>query len=99
MADQRIQSTSTKETLSSSPADMPNRGGSKPNLQSTSSTVSLSRTENPVAAFGASPGQGEVQCESTNVKLSRTANSPYDNKKLSATTPQIDLKGGGRGKR
>ena len=93
-----IQSTSTKQSLSSGPADMPDRGGSKPDLQSSSTTVKLSRTENPVAQFGANSGQGEVQCEATKASLSRTATSPYDNKKTSATTPRIDLKGG-RGKR
>lgn len=88
----KIQSTSSKQNLSSGPKDMPNRGGSKPNLQSTSTTVNLSRTENPVAQFGANPGMGAVQSTSTKVDLSRKANSPYDSKGISKTTPQTDMK-------
>jgi hypothetical protein len=72
---------------------MPDRGGPKPNAQITSSTVKLSRTENPVAAFGARPGMGTVQCESSKVKLSRTANSPYESSGMSATKPQLGFKG------
>ncbi len=87
-----VQSTSSKQKLASGPADMPNRGGEKPNLQSSSSMVSMSRTENPVAAFGAHPGMGQIECTSSKAGLSRTATSPYDNKKLSATTPQTGLR-------
>lgn len=89
-----IQSTSTKQSLSSEPKDMPDRGSGAPNVQSSSTRVNLSRTENPVAAFGAKPGMGEVQCNSTMASLSRTATHPYDNKGTSATTPREDLKGG-----
>jgi hypothetical protein len=88
-----VQTTSTDKPLRKGPADMPDRGGKAPNAQISSSTVNLSRKENFVAAFGAKPGMGEVQCESTKVKLSRTANSPYQREGMSATKPQIGFKG------
>ena len=88
-----VESTSTDKPLRNGPRDMPDRGGPKPNAQISSSQISLSRKENPVAAFGAHPGMGTVQCESTKVKLSRTANSPYERKGMSATKPQVSFKG------
>lgn len=88
-------STSTKQSLSSGPADMPSGGGGKPNVQSTSSMIPLSRTPNPVAAFGAKPGMGEVQTSSTKCDLSRNATSPESGKKISKTTPQTSFGGGG----
>jgi hypothetical protein len=88
-----VKTTSTSKPLKKGPADMPDRGGEKPNAQITSSQVTLSRKENPVAAFGARPGMGTVQCESSKVKLSRTANSPYQHEGMSATMPQSSFKG------
>ena len=88
-----VQTTSTDKPLKNGPADMPDRGGPKPNAQITSSQVKLSRKENFVAAFGARPGMGTVQCESTKVPLSRNSNSPYENKGMSATKPQLGFKG------
>jgi hypothetical protein len=85
------QTTSTKEKLSNTPKDMPDRGGPKPEYQTTSSQVPLSRTENPVAAFGAHPNQGSVQSTSTQASLSRSASAPYEN--LNATKPQVPYKG------
>jgi type V secretory pathway adhesin AidA len=88
-----VQTESSREKLGRKPADMPDRGGPKPNAQITASTVPLNRAENPVAAFGAKPGMGAVQCESSECDLSRTANSPYDKEQLSATKPQVSFKG------
>ena len=88
-----VQTTSTDKPLGKGPADMPDRGGPKPNAQITSSQVTLSRKENPVAAFGARPGMGTVQCESTRSPLSRTSNSPYEKEGMSATKPQLSFKG------
>ncbi len=85
------QSTSTKQPLKQGPADMPDRGGPKVNVQTTSSQVKMSRTANPVAAFGAKPGMGEVQCNSSKAGLSRTATSPYG--PLGATSPQVSFGG------
>lgn len=90
----KAQTTSSQEKLGRAPADMPDRGGPKPNAQITSSQVKLGRTENPVAQFGAKPGMGTVQCESTKADLSRTANSPYDKDRFSATKEQVSFKGG-----
>ena len=88
-----VKTTSTDKPLKKGPADMPDRGGPKPNAQISSSQVSLSRTDHPVAAFGARPGMGTVQCESSKVKLSRTSNSPYQSSGMSATQPQVSFKG------
>ncbi len=88
-----VQTTSTDKPLRKGPADMPDRGGPKPNAQITSSRVTLGRTENPVAAFGAKPGMGTVQCDSTKVKLNRTANSPYQKSGMSGTKEQHSFKG------
>ena len=88
-----VQTTSTDKPLKKGPADMPDRGGPKPNAQITSSQVNLSRKENPVAAFGARPGMGTVQCESSKVKLNRNSNSPYQSHGMSATKPQLGFKG------
>jgi len=93
-----VQTTSTDKPLRNGPADMPDRGGPKPNAQITSSRVDLSRKENPVAAFGSRPGMGTVQCESTRTNLQRTANSPYQSSGMSATKPQESFKGKGRKK-
>lgn len=86
------QTTSTEQSLSSGPADMPDRGGSKPNAQTTSSQVTMGRQENPVAQLGARPGMGDVQSTSTKASLDRKSSNPYD--KLSATKPQVSLPGG-----
>lgn len=71
------QSTSTEQKLSNGPADMPDRGGPKPTTQSTSSSVPLSRAENPVANLENRPGMGERQTTSSAVKLTRDVKSPY----------------------
>jgi hypothetical protein len=89
-----VQTTSTDKPLKSGPKDMPDRGGrDKPNLQTTSSQVTMSRKENFVAAFGNRPGMGTEQCTSTKVTLHRNANSPYQNKGINATRPQLGFKG------
>jgi hypothetical protein len=88
-----VRTTSTDKTLKKGPADMPDRGGKAPDAQVVSSRVTLSRKENPVAAFGNRPGMGEVQCESSKVKLSRTANCPYQSQGMNATRPQVSFKG------
>ena len=88
-----VQTTSTDKPLKKGPADMPDRGGPKPNAQISSSQVTLSRKENFVAAFGARPGMGTVQCESSKVKLDRNSNSPYQSEGMSATKPQLGFKG------
>ena len=46
-----------------------------------------------LAAFGARPGMGTVQCESSKVKLDRNSNSPYQSEGMSATKPQLGFKG------
>lgn len=81
------QTTSTQESLSNGPADMPDRGMKKGMVQTSSSTVPLSRTENHVAAMGAHPSMGMVQTSSTKTPLARGSVSPYE--KLSRTTPQV----------
>ena len=92
-----VQTTSTDKPLHKrAPADMPDRGGPKPNAQITSSQVNLSRKENPVAAFGARPGMGTVQCESTRAPLSRNSNSPYEKEGMSATKPQLGFRNKGK---
>jgi hypothetical protein len=83
-----VQTTSTDKPLKKGPADMPDRGGPKPDAQITSTQISMGRKDNFVAANGAHPGMGEVQCESTKVKLSRTPNSPYQSSGINATKPQ-----------
>ena len=88
-----VQTTSTDKPLKKGPADMPDRGGPKPNFQTSSSQVNLSRTDNFVAAFGARPGMGTVQCESTKVNLQRNSNSPYEKHGMSETRPQLGFKG------
>ena len=93
-----VQSTSTDKSLRKGPADMPDRGGPKPDAQITSSRVDLNRTEHPVAAFGNRPGMGTVQCESTRANLQRTSNSPYQSSGMSATKPQLGFKSKGRKK-
>ena len=93
-----VHTTSTDKPLKKGPADMPDRGGPKPNVQPpfSSSHVSLNRTDHFVAAFGNKPGMGEVQCESTKVKLARNSNSPYQSSGMSATKPQLGFKGKGK---
>lgn len=93
-----VQTTSSDKSLRNGPADMPDRGGPKPDAQTTSSRVDLNRTENPVAAFGSRPGMGTVQCESSRANLSRTANSPYQSSGMSATKPQLGFKNKGKKK-
>jgi hypothetical protein len=83
------QVTSTKQGLGRGPEDMPKWGGRQGQVQVTSSQSKLSRTPNPVAAFGAHPKQGMEQVTSTKSSLSRKANSPYDH--ISKTTPQESL--------
>lgn len=78
--------TSSVQDLGSGPADMPDRGGPKPNCQSTSSMVPLSRDAHPVAQFGAHPNQGTVQTNSSQVPLGQNATSPYE--PISRTKPQ-----------
>lgn len=92
------QTTSTEQTLSKGPKDMPDRGGPKPTTQSTSSMCDMSRTAHPVAAFGAKPGMGTKQTSSTEASLSRTANSPYQDRGMNGTKEQESFPGG-RGKR
>ena len=92
-----VQTTSTDKPLKKGPADMPDRGGPKPNAQVTSSQVTLDRKEHPVAAFGARPGMGTVQCESSKVKLARNTNSPYQSEGMSPTKPQLGFKGKKKG--
>ncbi len=91
-----VQTTSTDKPLKKGPADMPDRGGPKPNAQISSSQVTLGRKEHPVAAFGNRPGMGEVQCESSKVKLARNSNSPYQSSGMNATKPQLGFKGKGK---
>lgn len=86
------QTTSTQEKISPGPpADMPDRGGSKPSVQSTSSMVPLGRTEHHVAYQGAHPGMGSVQSTSTKATISRSNDSPYGPE--NATTPQSSMRG------
>jgi hypothetical protein len=66
-----------RQSLSTGPMDMPDRGGKRPNAQITSEMVKLSRTEIPVANFGNRPSMGQVQCTSEKVSLSRTSNDIY----------------------
>ena len=87
-------STSTRSDLGKGPQDMPDRGGPKPNAQVTSTQCELSRKESPVAQFGAHPGMGQVQSNSTQAPLSRSANSPYDS--VNKTKPEVPF--GGRKK-
>ncbi len=90
-----VQSTSTRESLKHGPADMPDRGGSKPNVQTTSSQIPLSRNPMPVAAFTAHPNQGSVQSTGSQVNLNRSASMPYE--PMSRTKPQTPF--GGKGKK
>ena len=85
------QSTSTEQDLGKGPQDMPDRGGPKPNAQITSTQVNLGRKESPVAQFGAHPGQGQVQCDSSQAPLHRNATSPYDH--INETKPQVPFGG------
>ena len=91
---QNAQTTSSEQSLGKGPKDMPDRGGAAPNAQVTSTQVPLSRTEHPVAHFGARPGQGQVQCTSTETPLSRSASMPYDS--VNQTKPQVPFSGKGR---
>ena len=88
------QTTSTQQGLGKGPKDMPDRGGPKVNPQTTSSRIPLGRKELPVAAFGAKPGQGQVQCGSSTAGLSKSVAAPYG--EIAATKPQVPLKGKGR---
>ena len=90
-----IQTTSTQQGIGPGPMDMPDRGGPKPNYQSSSTMIGLTRNPSPVAAFGARPSQGQVITTSEKASLSRSATSPYDN--INATKPQTSF--GGRGKK
>ena len=84
-----VETTSSEKKLGRKPADMPDRGGPKPNAQIAASTVPLRWTENPVAAWGDSKGPGTVQKDgSTHCDLSRTANCPYENQGMNATKRQ-----------
>ena len=87
-----VDTIASREKLGRKPADMPDRGGPKPNAQIAASTVPLSRTENPVAARGDSRGPGTVQKDgSTHVDLSRTANCPYEKEQMSETKKQYSF--------
>lgn len=89
----KVTSTSTKENLSSGPADMPSRGGPKPSFMTTSTQVEMGREASPVAQFGGNPGQGKVLTNNTKADLSREANSPYEGKGISKTMPQVPFGG------
>jgi len=101
--DKRYHTTSTDQKLNDRPCDMPDRGGPRPNAQVTASMVPLSRKENPVAAWGDSRGPSGSQVDSgdssTMAKLSKTANSLYEDRGMSATTPQDSFLHKGIGKR
>lgn len=90
------QVTSEKSPIRTGPADMPDRGGPKPNAQSTATAFPMSRTENSVAQFGARPNMGTVQSTSETVPLSRGAATPYDS--VNKTKPQSPFVGKGKGK-
>lgn len=97
MADGRISSTGTDVPLSKGPADMPDRGKTNPQIQSTSSSYPINRgQECPVAAFGAHPNQGTIQSTGTDVPLTKKESSPYGD--FSRTKEQFSLGGGKKGK-
>ena len=81
----------TEQPLSKGPQDMPSWNGSQGKEQITSTRVPLSRTEHPVAQFGAHPGHGQTQCTSSEAPLRRNATSPYDS--INKTKPQVPFQG------
>lgn len=85
-----VQSTASKESLKTTPADKPDWKAGMGQEQVTASRMPLSRTPNPVAQFGAHPSHGMEQVTSTKMNLSRTPNSPYA--PVSKTTPEEPLK-------
>ena len=94
-----VTTNSTKQALSNGPASQPADGTKKPDLLSTSTRMPLNTSKPiPVAQFGArATGGGEkLNTNSTMLPLSRTANSPYESRKLSETTPQVNY---GKGKK
>ena len=86
-------SPATKQALSKSPQDMPDRGGSKkPTVETGSTRVKLTpNKEFPFAYTGAKPGMGEVDVTATRANLSRTVTDPYG--EHSATRPLIGFGG------
>ncbi len=94
-----VKTTSTEQKLGTGPATQPHTGRMKPKLLGSSTQMPL-KTGSPIsnAHEGAKPGHGQVTCNSTTLPLSRTANSPYQDKKLSANSPQTNFGKGKRGK-
>lgn len=81
-----------QQRLGHGPADMPDRGGKRGGtVQVTADQIKLNRREHPVANLEVRAGKGTVQCDSTQVGLSRTATSSYG--PINATVPQTG-KGG-----
>lgn len=84
------QTTASESSLKQTPADKPDWKAGMGREQVTATRMPLSRTENPVAQFGAKPGMGTVQVTSTKCDLSRNPNMPYS--PTSKTTPDTPLK-------
>jgi hypothetical protein len=80
---------------------MANDGGKKPNVQTTSTMVPMSRDAHPVANIENRAGMGKIQSTSTQCSLSRKESDPYDqfNKIDPGRYSPIQGAGGGRGRK